>query len=58
MNMRDVVSLGLKGMSQRRFRTALTVLTVVIGVATIIALISLVRKLSERVLLSDCPLDT
>ena len=49
MKINDIVSLGLKGMSQRRLRTALTVLTVIIGVATIVSLISLVAGVSSSV---------
>ncbi|EET89952.1 MAG: FtsX-like permease family protein [Candidatus Micrarchaeales archaeon] len=49
MKINDTISLGLKGMSQRKLRTALTVLTVIIGVATIVSLISLVAGVSSSV---------
>ncbi len=49
MNMKDILALGLKGMSERRFRTILTVLTVTIGVATIVALISLVSGVTASI---------
>ncbi len=49
MNIKNILSLGLKGMSERRFRTILTVLTVTIGVATIVALISLVSGVTASI---------
>ncbi|MEM3841463.1 MAG: FtsX-like permease family protein [Candidatus Micrarchaeaceae archaeon] len=49
MRINDILYLGLKGMSQRKLRTGLTILTVVIGVATIIALISLVSGVSVSI---------
>lgn len=42
MRLQDTLWLGIKGISERKFRTALTVLCVVIGVAAIVALVSLV----------------
>ncbi|OJI07547.1 MAG: hypothetical protein BK997_02945 [Candidatus Micrarchaeum sp. ARMAN-1] len=49
MNPKDVLKLSLQGMSQRKLRTGLTVLTVMIGVATIIALISLVTGVTASI---------
>jgi len=49
MNPKDVLKLSLQGMSQRKLRTGLTVLTVMIGVATIIALISLVAGVTASI---------
>ena len=49
MNPKDILKLSLQGMSQRKLRTGLTVLTVMIGVATIIALISLVTGVTASI---------
>ncbi|MCL5404292.1 MAG: ABC transporter permease [Candidatus Marsarchaeota archaeon] len=49
MNPKDVIKLSIQGMSQRKLRTGLTVLTVMIGVATIIALISLVAGVTASI---------
>lgn len=49
MNPKDVLKLSIQGMSQRKLRTGLTVLTVMIGVATIIALISLVTGVTASI---------
>ena len=49
MKIKDILSLGAKGISERKFRTALTVLSVVIGVAAIVALISLVTGISVSI---------
>ena len=49
MNPKDTIKLSLQGMSQRKLRTGLTVLTVMIGVATIIALISLVTGVTASI---------
>ncbi len=49
MNSKDILWLGLKGMSERKLRTGLTVLSVVIGVAAIVALISLVSGVSAAI---------
>ncbi len=49
MNVKALFLLGLKGMSERKFRTGLTVLSVVIGVAAIVALISLTSGISNSI---------
>lgn len=49
MNPRDTLWLGLKGMSARRLRTALTVLSVMIGVAAIVALLSITTGVSNSI---------
>ncbi len=49
MNLRDILWLGLKGMSERKLRTGLTVLSVVIGVAAIVALVALASGISAGI---------
>jgi putative ABC transport system permease protein len=49
MELRDTLWLGVKGISERKFRTALTILSVAIGVAAIVALISLVAGSSASI---------
>ena len=49
MNVKDLLLLGLKGMSERRLRTGLTVLSVVVGVTAIVALISLTSGVSTSI---------
>lgn len=49
MKLRDTLWLGVKGISERKFRTALTILSVAIGVAAIVALISLVAGSSASI---------
>ncbi len=46
MKLQDTIWLGVKGISERKFRTALTVLCVVIGIAAIVSLVSLVAGFS------------
>lgn len=46
MKLQDTLWLALKGISERKVRTALTVLCVVIGIAAIVSLISLVSGFS------------
>ncbi len=49
MKLKDILTLGIKGVSERKFRTALTVLSVVIGIAAIVALTSLVSGISVSI---------
>ena len=49
MKIKDILTLGIKGVSERKFRTALTVLSVVIGIAALVALISLVSGISASI---------
>lgn len=49
MDIKDTLWLGIKGISQRKVRTLLTVLTVAIGVAAIVALTSLVAGSSASI---------
>ncbi len=49
MKLKDILTLGIKGVSERKFRTALTVLSVVIGIAAIVALTSLVSGISASI---------
>ncbi len=49
MKLRDILLLGIKGIMERKVRTGLTILSVVIGIAAIVALISLVTGISVSV---------
>ncbi len=49
MRVQDTARLGLKGLSDKKVRTALTVLMVVIGVASIVGLVSLTTGLQVSV---------
>ncbi len=49
MNLKNLFMLGLKGMEERKFRAALTILSVVIGVAAIVALISMTAGISQSI---------
>ena len=49
MKLKDILTLGIKGVSERKVRTALTVLSVVIGIAAIVALTSLVSGISVSI---------
>jgi ABC-type antimicrobial peptide transport system permease subunit len=49
MKLKDIFWLGRKDLGEKRVRTTLTVLMVVIGVATIVALISLTTGLSNSI---------
>lgn len=49
MNLKDTFSLGMKGIADRKLRTALTVLTIVIGIAAIVALTAVVGGISASI---------
>ena len=49
MKLNDTLWLGTKGISQRKLRTGLSIPTIVIGVAAIVALISLVAGISASI---------
>ncbi len=49
MNFRDIFWLGYKDLKEKKVRTALTIVMVVIGVASIVALISLTQGISASI---------
>lgn len=49
MKLKDILLLGIKGISERKVRTGLTILSVVIGIAAIVSLISLVTGISVSI---------
>ncbi len=49
MKLNDILWLGVKGIWERKLRTALTIICVVIGVAAIVALVSLVSGISASI---------